>query len=609
MKEIQHKKILKEAGVLLLAAVMILATVAVAANKHSESPEFMVAGADDSSPSQQTNTHEWSGGTTSLHSGNIKRFDTPTSSVNPLPPWKKTMPFTVTATASAGSGVKNVTLYYRYSSNGAVWTEWASYGVDTQAPWSWSFTGSDGYYQFYSIAVDNDGHVEDPPSTADASTGIDTTKPVTTLTLNGTMGVNNWYVSDVLVTLLATDNLSGIASIWYIVDTGVWKMYSNPFTVSSEGNHTVFYRSLDRATNVGDTLSVDFRIDKTAPTTTHTFNGIMGKEGWYVSNVTVTLTAEDEASGVNYTMYKVDDGEWVTYAASFLVTEDGVHNLSYYSVDYVGHIEHTNEVELKIVHDTMPPTTTHTFNGIMGEDGWYVSNVTVTLTAEDEASGVNYTMYKVDDGEWVTYAASFLVTEDGVHNLRYYSVDYMGNEEDVKGPFDFKIDRTAPEINLTVEKTGLMKWLLTVNVSDETSGVDKVEFYLDGEYLGEVTEPPFEWVCSKKGTAQAIVYDNAGNEAISDPVPVSQSQNSGLDVGRVWLRGLLFRCNRVGDVYYAFALRLHYIEFTPTERTGGMVIMKHMVFTDSARTGRMYEFGAGLFTYVFGFFEGGLEIR
>ena len=44
-----------------------------------------------------------------------------------------------------------------------------------------------------------------------------------------------------------------------------------------------------------------------------------------------------------------------------------------------------------------------------------------------------------------------------------------------------------------------------------------------------------------------------------------------LDAGRVWLRGLLFRCNRVGNVNHALALRLHYIEFTPTERTAGMV--------------------------------------
>lgn len=41
MKEIQHKKILKEGGVLLLIAIMVLSTVAVTANTNNESPEFL----------------------------------------------------------------------------------------------------------------------------------------------------------------------------------------------------------------------------------------------------------------------------------------------------------------------------------------------------------------------------------------------------------------------------------------------------------------------------------------------------------------------------------------------------------------------------------------
>ena len=81
-----------------------------------------------------------------------------------------------------------------------------------------------------------------------------------------------------------------------------------------------------------------------------------------------------------------------------------------------------------------------------------------------------------------------------------------------------------------------------------------------------------------------------------------------LDVGRVWLRGLLFRCNRWGNVNHGLALRLHYIEVTPSERTFGVVTLNHVMFRDSAYLGRMYEVGLGLFTYVFGIFMGGLEI-
>lgn len=81
-----------------------------------------------------------------------------------------------------------------------------------------------------------------------------------------------------------------------------------------------------------------------------------------------------------------------------------------------------------------------------------------------------------------------------------------------------------------------------------------------------------------------------------------------LDIGRVFLKGLLFRCNRFGNVNHGLAIRLLYIEITPTERSWGWVTFNHVTFRDSAYMGRMYEVGLGMFTYVFGLYMGGLEI-
>ena len=83
-----------------------------------------------------------------------------------------------------------------------------------------------------------------------------------------------------------------------------------------------------------------------------------------------------------------------------------------------------------------------------------------------------------------------------------------------------------------------MTWLLTANVSDETSGVARVEFFIDGESVGNVTTPPYKWEYSGGGQiAQATVYDNAGNEATSkrvksDSHSQSQSQSSSSPVQR-----------------------------------------------------------------------------
>jgi hypothetical protein len=83
------------------------------------------------------------------------------------------------------------------------------------------------------------------------------------------------------------------------------------------------------------------------------------------------------------------------------------------------------------VPDIEPPVTICTFDGQMSGDV-YISNVTVTLTATDNVSGVAVTKYQLDDGAWTTYAAPFIVSEDGIHTLSFYSVDRNGNTEQTK---------------------------------------------------------------------------------------------------------------------------------------------------------------------------------
>jgi hypothetical protein len=82
-----------------------------------------------------------------------------------------------------------------------------------------------------------------------------------------------------------------------------------------------------------------------------------------------------------------------------------------------------------VIPEMIPPVTTITLTGDL-QDGIYRSDVTVTLTATDEGSGVLYTKYKLDAGDWVTYTASFVVSENGSHTVAYYSVDKAGNIEE-----------------------------------------------------------------------------------------------------------------------------------------------------------------------------------
>lgn len=91
---------------------------------------------------------------------------------------------------------------------------------------------------------------------------------------------------------------------------------------------------------------------------------------------------------------------------------------------------HTQAIRTNL-GDNIPPVTTCSLNGTTWGD-IFVSPVEVTLTATDDDSGVNYTMYKLDNGGWTEYTAPFVVSEQANHTLIFYSLDNAGNKEDDK---------------------------------------------------------------------------------------------------------------------------------------------------------------------------------
>lgn len=66
---------------------------------------------------------------------------------------------------------------------------------------------------------------------------IDGVPPITNIMLDGTLGQNNWYTSNVQVTISATDNEggSGVAKTEYSFDGINWTLYTESFTINTEG--------------------------------------------------------------------------------------------------------------------------------------------------------------------------------------------------------------------------------------------------------------------------------------------------------------------------------------------------------------------------------------
>src|SRR5207253_4990117 len=187
------------------------------------------------------------------------------------------------------------------------------------------------------------------------SIAIDTTPPSTTASVSGTAGANGWYVTTVVVSLSATDPVSGISNVYSHVDSEPWQIYSGPVTIG-EGVHVFEYYAVNGAGLVEGTHSLSLAVDTTPPASTISLFGTAGANGWYLSNVTGYLSASDATSGVANLSYQIDGGSWLSYNGPFVLGE-GLHTVAYFASDHAGLVEaiHSTTAALTGALPTWPP--------------------------------------------------------------------------------------------------------------------------------------------------------------------------------------------------------------------------------------------------------------
>jgi parallel beta-helix repeat protein len=168
----------------------------------------------------------------------------------------------------------------------------------------------------------------------------DTTPPVTTISLEGTLGNNGWYTSDVTVTLSATDDISGVDKTEYSFDGSTWFIYDTSFVITAEGVTTIYYRSSDVAGNIETTRRETVKIDKTASTITVTLSApAYGVTYTQADTLTLTYTATDPISGLASINATLDD-EFITSgeSISLLWFSLGTHTIIVRATDNAGNI-------------------------------------------------------------------------------------------------------------------------------------------------------------------------------------------------------------------------------------------------------------------------------
>lgn len=153
-----------------------------------------------------------------------------------------------------------------------------------------------------------------------------------------------------------------------------------------DGNHIVWAEP--RYGNY-DIFMATFSVgeDNTAPTTTVTIKPAPNSDGWNQTAVTVALKGADTGgSGVKATYYTLDGGATqIDPIGGISVTSEGEHATTYWSVDYAGNVEATQEVTIRI--DKTAPTISLT----SPEDGatyFYQQQVAAAYSATDTVSGI-----------------------------------------------------------------------------------------------------------------------------------------------------------------------------------------------------------------------------
>jgi len=417
----------------------------------------------------------------------------PISTVTSISPyWQTITPFQISVTASDnGTGLKEVVLYYNYSSNNASgWSDWVVYGTnDTTSPYEWSFSPpyGDGYYRFYSQAIDGELNREDPPSSPgfDTLCGVDTIKP--------SSRVDNitpyWYMEPdrhvIINCSTASDSLSGLKNIVlyyrYRMDNAsswdAWESFksddSSPWSwVFNFPNVKGFYQfysiALDNAGNTEDPPSIPDNDTECAYNSSRPYSEIDDISPYWHSNSSLSISGQatdfngsglynvslyyfyssTNSSWSNATFFAVDSDPWNSISWVFTFPHsDGYYRFYSLAVDNDSNVEYFTDNDTLCGYETVKPSsrvdsiTPYWHNAT-------TNPITISVTnASDGQSGIKnitlYYQYRADNISSWSVGISFGTDDnapwnwsfnfpDGDGHYRFYSIasDWAGNQED-----------------------------------------------------------------------------------------------------------------------------------------------------------------------------------
>jgi hypothetical protein len=336
-------------------------------------------------------------------------------------------------------------------------------------------TLSCGPHEVVVTITDNAGNTT--TGTAVLNSGGDCTAPVTTD--NAPTG---WQNTDVNVTLTCTDAGSGCASTTYEVDGGTTQT-GNTVSLTTNGTHTITYRSTDVAGNVEVTRTATVMIDKTPPDVTTSGNMTAEATGPSGASASFTASATDALSGVV--------GDTTCTPASGSTFPLGTTTVTCSATDAAGN---TGSATLNvIVVDTTPPVVTTSGDMTVEATGPSGAVADFTSGATDIVDGTDLTSCTPASGSTfplgtttVTCSATDAAGNTGSATLTVKVQDTTAPAVTYTGPSDTIYTSESPTITGTAtDAVGVVSATASIgggpeiactvdagNVSCPTSGVD-----------------------------------------------------------------------------------------------------------------------------------------
>lgn len=313
--------------------------------------------------------------------------------------------------------------------------------------------------------------------------GVDNEPPSITAQISPQPNAGGWNNSDVTVTFDCADAISGVASC------------PEPVTVTVEGEgQSVTGTATDRAGNTAS-VTVTVSLDRTPPAITPVRSPPPNANGWNRTDVSVSFTCADALSGVTACPDPV-----------LVVSEGADQEVQGTAADRAGN---TASVTLAVNLDRTPPAVSPVVSPAPNAAGWHASDVTVSFSASDDLSGVEFvtspvTLTEEGAGLAVTGGATDRAG-NGATTTALVNLDRTAPSLDVTGPSGTVIGDSTPEV--------------TLQYADPLSGIDagSVRVSVGGNLLAGCTAGPTSASCetppltSGDYSVVAQIADVAGN--------------------------------------------------------------------------------------------------